>query len=193
MKILVLLFIILCSQTCIGQKNDTTTSEVEINRIPYTPTQDSLKIWSKTNGDFLTKLNRTDSIPFDRYYLDKILFNGWAYEIFPDNRHKYRYSNYVEGERVWQITYYDSGTLSSDFRTKFGVNGSSRMWHFDGSLYIDTYYNYNGVPNGLQMGWYKNGEVSRKALFENGNLIYEFLYEPNGLLKSAKGEIPQEK
>jgi len=177
--------------SCSGQTNNSVDTISDIRK-PNTPTRDTLEKWVTIRADQLTKIRKNDSIAFDKYLWNDKPFTGWSREIFEDNDHKYRYAKYENGIMVWQIGYYSSGQLDADFHMKDGKNvGSSRMWHSDGSPYIDNFFNMEGEPDGLLWSWNKNGIVSRKGLYKNGKMIYEIYYDMNGQIKESKGEMPE--
>jgi antitoxin component YwqK of YwqJK toxin-antitoxin module len=192
MRYTILLLLILALSSCSGQTNNSVETTITDIRKPITPTRDILEKWVTIQADQLTKIRKNDSIAYDKYLWNNKPFTGWSREIFEDNDHKYRYAKYENGIMVWQIGYYANGQLDADFHMKDGKNvGSERMWHSDGSLYIDTYYNSAGEPDGLQWSWFKNGKVSRKGLYKNGEMIYEIYYDMDGQIKESKGEIPE--
>ncbi len=192
MKPLLFLLLFITSLASCGQPGTVSHAIAADIRNPFTPAQDSLRLLCGDNPLPLVKERKNDTTPYDLYYLDQKLFEGWAYEVFPDNHHRYRYSRYESGQRVRQITYFASGLLASDFHQEYGEPGSARMWHRDGTPYINTYHNKNHDPDGLQWRWFKNGAVARKALFDNGKLIYELLYNMDGSLSSQKGKVPED-
>ena len=162
-------------------------------RHPITHSRDSLELWSVIDAATLTKTRKGDIIKYDCFYHNDELFNGWAKQLFENNDHRYRYSLYENGLMVRQIAYYSNEHLDADFQMMKGKNcGSARMWHTDGKRYIDTFCDEDGNQDGLQWKWHSNGEVARKALYVKGTMIYELLYDANGVQTEKRGRIPKD-
>ncbi len=162
-------------------------------RHPITHSRDSLESWTEIDATTLTRVRKSEGSKYDRYFLKDELYNGWARQIFPNEDHRYRYSLYEDGLLMRQIAYYASEQLDADFEMKRGMNcGSARMWHADGKLYIDTFCDENGNQHGMQWRWHGNGEVARKALYESGIMIYELLYDINGVQTEKRGRVPKQ-
>jgi len=143
---------------------------------PRTPAHKDLKEISRTNIDALSTINETA-------YLDGQVFNGWTYQIFEDNEHRYRYTKYEKGKKVWQIGYYANGVLDHDFHVLNGKNkGSQRMWREDGTPYIDNFFLEGGIMHGVQKRWYSGNRLAMESKYENGTLIYKKEYDESGKL-----------
>lgn len=126
------------------------------------------------------------------FSLNGVTFEGWAYQVFLDTEHRFRYTKFEKGLAVWQIGYYDNGDLGHDFHMKDGLNyGSQRMWRKGGGLYIDTFFLEGEIQHGLQYRWHGNGALAREALFNNGNLSYEVLFDKIGNITEKKGDLPK--
>lgn len=193
MKIVSLCVFALASNFCYGQMSSEVQNNSTNPRHITTHCRDSLEAWSAADAAALTKSRNGDIVKYDYYYLNNELFNGWSKQLFKNNDHRYRYSLYENGLMVRQIAYYANEQLDADFQMMNGRNaGSARMWHADGKLYIDTFCDNDGNPDGLQWKWHSNGEVARKALYEKGTMIYELLYDSNGVLTEKRGKVPRD-
>ena len=194
MRISLILIPLFCFYVCSGQNKNSIEQELKSIRSPYTPTPDSLNKFNPVNVSNLVKYQKNKSSEMDLYFMNDKQYTGWSYEVFPDSDHRYRYAEYKSGVLKWQITFFQNGKLSSDFHMneKTGKNlGSERMWHSDGSPYIDTYFSENGVEDGLQWRWHKNNELARKAFYKNGEMVFEQLFDINGKLIKQTGFIPE--
>ena len=83
---------------------------------------------------------------------------------------------------IRRTAYYDNGQIDSDFRQKDCKNyGPSRMWLYDGNLYIDEFYIAPGIRHGIQRQFHANGTLARETKMDNGKVIYQkqFDYEGN--------------
>lgn len=143
---------------------------------PVTPLQEDLIKVSETNFDSLIVINGIT-------YQNKKVFSGWAYQIYKDNSHRYRYTKFNAGKKVWQIGYYESGNIDHDFHIYKDENmGSQRMWRDDGSLYIDNYFLEGGVLHGVQKRWYVDNRLAVESKYDKGILIYKREYDKSGNL-----------
>ena len=160
---------------------------------PKIPSLDSLRSWSNTLAQHLEKKTKNDENPWDEYSLNNQKFSGWAFEEFPETNHKFRFTLYIDGQMVRQIGYYDQGQIDHDFNMKDGQSlGSEKMWKEDGHLYIDHFYSEPGKMHGLQLRYHDNHKIARKALFEDGNRIFEIKYDRMGNILETIGKIPEE-
>lgn len=151
-------------------------SSVPYGLNPRTPTQKDLIEVSKINYDSLNNLNGIS-------YLHGQIFNGWTYQIFEENDHRYRYTKYENGKKVWQIGYFANGILDHDFHVLKDKNkGSQRMWRGDGSPYIDNFFLEGGILHGVQKRWYSDNRLAMESKYENGELIYKKEYDESGNL-----------
>ena len=143
---------------------------------PKTPSQKDLKKVSRTNNDSLKFLNGTA-------YLSDRIFDGWTYQIFENNDHRYRYIKYEKGKKVWQIGYFASGVLDHDFHVFNDKNkGSQRMWRGDGTPYIDNFFLEGGVLHGVQKRWYSDNRLALESEYNKGTLVYKKEYDELGNL-----------
>ena len=169
-----------------------------IDRVPYdenppTPQKAFLESLSKISYNELEVkekwLEKGKKIRI--HSLRGVLFSGWAYQVFTDTDHRYRYTKIEQGLAVWQIGYFDNGDLDHDFHMKAGYNkGSQRMWRKGGKPYIQTYFLEGGISHGPQLRWHANGQLARDALYEKGIALYDVILSPDGKVVEFKGEIP---
>ena len=146
-----------------------------------TPRKDSLDKCCNIEIKEMIRKQKDSLNGCDLYYFQNELYTGWACEIIPDYRHKYRYEQFVNGKMIRRIGYYDNGQLDADFRMKNCKNyGPSRMWLYDGKMYIDEFYIAPGVKHGIQKRWYDNGVLAKESKVENGKIVYEKKYDRSG-------------
>ncbi len=189
----VLLIFLIVVTSCRGQSSGL-PAEVPYHRHPETPPQELLEKVSTLNAEKLKtkQLEGEAGRRVNFYYLEGIPFSGWAYQLFEGNKHRYRYTKFEEGLPVWQIGYFDNGQLDHDFHMKDGRNmGSARMWMRDGKPYIDTYFLEQGLMDGPQQRWHSNGQLARDAWFIRDSLVYEVLFDRDGVITERKGAVPQ--
>ena len=189
--ILVLQMIILLSACGLESR---IASEVPYGESPTMPSQEVLdQLVSVPYQSLEVREDRSNPQKRIRtYYLDGELFSGWSKQIFLDSDHRYRYVKYENGIAVWQLGFYDNGNPDVDFHMKDAYNcGSQRMWLKEGSLYVDSYFLEGGIPHGKQMRWHFNGALARDALFNQGEVVYEVLFDQEGGITERKGEVPE--
>lgn len=147
---------------------------------PMTPSQGILMQESKVHIDSLHLNN-------GRAFLKDTSFSGWTYQIFENNEHRYRYTKFENGFKVWQIGYYENGVLDHDFHVLNNENkGSQRMWRSDGSPYIDNYFLEGGILHGVQKRWYADYQLAMESKYDEGKLIYKYEYDKKGNLLRRK-------
>lgn len=141
---------------------------------PKTPSQKALESASHIKDD---DLNVVDG----KSYLEDELFSGWTAQIFKDNPHRYRYTMYNKGKKVWQIGYFENGQLDHDFHVFQDKNkGSQRMWREDGSPYIDNFFLEGGILHGIQKRWYSNHRLAMESKYEHGVQLYKKEFNKSG-------------
>ena len=191
-KYLVILFFIFVNTTCSGQ-TDFVPEQVPYHPNPEIPSQKALNAVTATDFDDLTEKKEvvSSSKTIRYYYQNEQLFSGWVLKIFSDTEHRFRYMKIDKGLIVWQIGFYDNGDLDFDFHHKDGHNvGSQRMWRKAVEPYIDTYFQEGGIQHGPQYRWHGKGVLARDALFENGQLVYEVLFDQQGEITQKTGDLP---
>jgi hypothetical protein len=147
---------------------------------PATPSQEDLIKVSRTPHDSLVMMEGLA-------HLRDQIFEGWTYQIFPDNDHRYRYILYKKGRKVWQIGYFANGILDHDFHVYHDKNkGSQRMWRANGSPYIDNFFLEGGILHGIQRRWYADYRLAMESKYEEGRLIYKKEYDETGNLINKK-------
>lgn len=200
MRLRYFLFLIVLSVACQSQQSQHSTrlnsipEEVPRGREPLTPSREALEEVVKLPFKELveSKTMSKDGRIFRNYAHRDEPFSGWVRQIFPDTDHRFRYMKLDSGVIVWQVGYYADGVLDFDFHGKDGYNyGSQRMWHTDGTLYIDTYFLEGGVQDGPQKRWYGNKILASDALYDKGELVYEVSFDQEGNIEKKKGKVPQ--
>jgi antitoxin component YwqK of YwqJK toxin-antitoxin module len=162
------------------QKQLTISDSMSISSIvpyglnPKTPLQKDLIEVSRINNDSLKFQNGTA-------YLNGRIFDGWTYQVFENNDHRYRYTKFENGKKVWQIGYYANGILDHDFHVFNDKNkGSQRMWRGDGSPYIDNFFLEGGIMHGVQKRWHSDNKLAMESKYDEGKLIYKKEYDELG-------------
>jgi hypothetical protein len=193
MKIIHLLIIALILGAC-NEPGTKIPDEVPYHRDPETPSKEVLDAASTVRTLDL-KEERIDTGTGHKrsyFYLNEKLFTGWSYQVFDDTEHKYRYLKCEEGVKVWQIGYYEDGTIDHDFHMKAGKGlGSERMWMADGNPYTDYYYSSSEKMDGVQRRWFTNNTLARDGLYKDGELIYDIFYNQDGTISEYKGVLPE--
>ena len=184
---------ILAIASC-GQRSSS-LNEVPYGENPVLPGMDELESLSELDFSELTvidiELNEERSGKM--HVLNGKPYIGWVRQLFPENEHRFRYMLMEDGLIAWQVGYYDDGTPDMDFHMKNGLGkGSQRMWYKSGGLYVETYYKDGGIQHGPQKRWYGNGKLAMDAMFENGEPVYEVLFDKDGSVVNAKGDLPEE-
>ena len=178
--------------SCSGQIPE----EVPYHRNPHTPSLSDLQAVSKVEASELVSQMLFDEKGhgINIFFKEDSLYSGWAYQLFPDTDHRYRFTLYQQGHSLWQIGYYDNGQIDHDFHQKNDKSmGSERMWNKDGSLYIDYFYSAPGKMDGIQQRWHGNGILAREAVYTKGEMVYEVLFDEEGNVVERKGEVPEHK
>jgi len=191
MNYLFMLLISCLAILCNGQTN-LTLGPVPRNQNPDIPKKEVLDALDLVRFDDLKEMQlligegRAKRV----YALKEEAFTGWVIKIFTNTNHKFRYTKFEKGEAVWQIGYFDNGDIGHDFHMKNGLNyGSQRMWRIGGDKYIDTYFLEGGVQHGQQFRWHADNILAREALFDQGKLVYEKLFDKKGKLVEEKDEV----
>lgn len=156
---------------------------VPYHRNPEVPSQELLEANVTQNSEELEIKNEVNATGNGRtiYYKDGELFSGWIFMEFPGNEHCCRYILLEKGLPLWQIGYFDNGQLDHDFHLKNGKDiGHQRMWHRDGTPYIDHFKNEAGNMEGKQWRWHPNGQVWWEAEYVKGELFSEKHFDANG-------------
>lgn len=173
-------------------QTDSLPTEVPREVDPSTPTYELLA--REVTQDFnsleqeVVQLNPMETTRV--YRLDGELYTGWTYQEFFDTEHRHRFTKFENGTPIWQIGYFDNLTLGHDFHMKDGYNyGSQKMWHSDGSVYINSYFLENEVQHGIQRTWSKEHLV-RDALFDHGKLIFDARFDDLGNMIQLEGSLP---
>jgi hypothetical protein len=184
MKLVYIIFpVLIAFNSCKGQENQPEKEEVDwALQLDY-PTKDSLDKFCNVGIKEIQRIQKDALDGCDLYYFKEALYTGWACEIIPNNRHKYRYEQFKNGRMIRRISYYDNGKIDGDFRMKNCKNyGPSRMWLYNGNMYIDEFYISPGIKHGIQKQWHDNGALAKESRFDNGKLIYQKKFNRNGSL-----------
>lgn len=160
----------------------------------YVPSQNQLKKISKLDYNKLEiKRTRLKSGKYIKYhYLNGKLYNGWVFQIFENDKHKYRYLKIENGLITWQIGYFDNGQLDHDFHQKHGYDcGRQRMWRRNGDKYIDNFKLEGEISHGDQYRWSANNILAEHSKYENGKLIFKIIYDESGNILKTEGNPPK--
>lgn len=179
----ILVLLILFCNSCSAQEQENKSEKNQEHwalKMEY-PTKDSLDQFCGVEIKEVQRIQKKHSDGCDLYYYKDTLYTGWACEIIPDNRHKYRYEQFENGKMIRRISYYDNGQIDADFRMKNCKNyGPSRMWLYNGEMYIDEFYIAPGIKHGTQKQWHSNGVLAKESHFLNGSLLYEKYFDRKG-------------
>ena len=176
------LILLLTTTTCVCQTERPSSPQIDRASGLETPSKAYLDSVCIIDAEKLQRVQKSSSEDCDRYYLDGNPFTGWACSILSDNQHKFRYELFEEGKMTWRIGYYDNGQRDADFRLEDCKNyGPSRMWHRDGSMYLDQFFSSPGVPHGNHKRWHQNNALAWEAQYKYGDLLYEKHYNPEGI------------
>jgi hypothetical protein len=181
MKVLSIIFTLLIAISGKSQNINAITEAEDWAMQMSTPSRDSLDKYCALEIKYIERRQKNNLNECDLYYLNERLYSGWACAIIAGNRHKYRYEQFDSGKMIRRIAYYDNGQVDADFRMKSCKNyGPSRMWLYDGKMYIDEFYISPGVKHGIQKQWHDNGVLARESKFEKGKLLFEKRFDRNG-------------
>ena len=183
MKLRVIVLVVACliTSTCDSQP---VRSHQITSIIPGTLSRAQLEALCKVDLSEIERVKNTTPGEVNKFYFNGELYSGWACSNNMDDKHKYRYSEYIDGIMVRQIGYFDNGQVDHDFRMNKGRSvGQQRMWMRDGHLYVDNNYNEFGEMHGPQLRWYKNHQLARDGYYENGKMIYDIEYDQSGSVK----------
>lgn len=110
-----------------------------------------------------TKSNKT-------YFKDGKLFTGWAFTLYVQTVHKFRFYHIEEGKVKREVAYYGSGQIDFDFNFSNQMpEGCHRMWNEDGTVISDQFYKA-GKLHGRQLHYTDQGVLERDETYKNGVL-----------------------
>lgn len=181
------IYIVLCGSigftSCFGQSAHCTGVDSDWAMRIDSPSKDSLDQLCSVDIKDIVRIQKDSLNPCDLYYYQGQLLTGWGCEIIPNHPHKFRFEGFEKGRMIWRVSYYDNGQIDGDFRMKDCKNyGPSRMWLYNGDLYIDEFYAAPGIKHGVQRQWHSNGVLARESLYDNGTQIQQKTYDRNGIL-----------
>jgi hypothetical protein len=78
--------------------------------------------------------------------------------------------------------FYPTGELQAEYETRNGIrDGYFRYYNKDGTIHSE-YSNEDGKKNGLAIKYYSSGVIERKGLIKDNQLIWDELYDHNGII-----------